>query len=106
MNTPALLTGMSRRPNRSSTTLMIGSAVLHTPSGPAPHRSLVRARHEQPCWRPVRRPYRQVGVNGALSGAHRAAVINPTTADQAGARPYIYALPLLARTPASATYRA
>ena len=35
-----------------------------------------------------------------------APVVNPATADQPGARQYIYALPLLARTPASAAYRA
>ena len=33
-----------------------------------------------------------------------APLVNPTTADQPGARQYIYALPLLARTPASAAY--
>jgi hypothetical protein len=35
-----------------------------------------------------------------------APLVNPTTADQPGARQYIHALPLLARTPASPAYRA
>lgn len=64
MNTPALLTGMSRRPNRSSTMLMIGSAVLHTPSRPAPHRSLVRARQRDPPGDSACRPYRRISRDG------------------------------------------
>jgi hypothetical protein len=49
-----------------------------------------------------------VHIGGSARGYQEliASLANPTATDHSCARPYIYALPLLAQTPASAAYRA
>jgi hypothetical protein len=73
-------------------------------SGSAPiQNAQIRALRGRHPHAPVGRTERRVGARYQELIAR---LVNPTTADQPGGRPYIYALPLLARTPASAAYRA
>jgi hypothetical protein len=51
-------------------------------------------------------PQPRITAVGARYQELIAPLVNPTTADQPGAGQYICALPLLARTPAYAAYRA